>query len=453
MMKKLLVIVVALALLGLLGWRIYEEVSATGKGFDRRQAAAVAVEVAPVERGMIRDTGSFTGTLQPDSYFVIAPKISGRLEKLLVDIGDHVKRDQLIAVLDSEEYKQQAEQAQAGLLSAKAYLVKAKQNLLIAERDLATEKKRVQASLEAAEADYKDAQAKLERQKQLLDKKLVSGEEYETAHTAAVRASTALETVKVQVEEIGTKEKALELKRQDVALADADVAQKEAALKAAQVRLSYAQIHASWQGGSDERVVGERFMHQGALLAPNSPVVSILDISVMTAVIYVIERDYQKIHLEQQAVITTDALPGKPFSGRIVRIAPLLKETSRQARVEIEIKNPKELLKPGMFVRVEIQFAQREDVTIVPLSSLTRRNDMQGIFLVDTEKKEAHFTPVELGITDATSAEVVKPPVTGMIVTLGHHLLEDGSAVILPDKKEKDQQKDGKKAAKPGGGK
>ena len=60
-------------------------------------------------------------------------------------------------------------------------MVKAKQNLLIAERNLATEKKRAQAALEAAEANYKDAQAKLERQKQLLDKKLVSGEEYETA--------------------------------------------------------------------------------------------------------------------------------------------------------------------------------------------------------------------------------------------------------------------------------
>ncbi len=429
-----LAIVVVLILLGFLGWRIYEEVSVSRKGFDRgRRGATVAVEVVPVKTGTIRDVGSFTGSLLPKSQFVVAPKIAGRLEKLLVDIGDHVKRGQLIAVLDDEEYKQQVEQTQAGLLASKAYLAKAKQSLLIAQRDLATERKRAQAALEAAKARHKDAQSKSERQKQLLEKKLVSQEEYETAQTAAVQAFAALEATRMQVEELDTKEKALELKRQDVALAEADITQKESALKAAQVRLSYAQIHASWQDGSEQRVVGERFVHEGALLSPNAPIVSILDIHPLTALIYVIERDYQKVRLGQGAVVTTDARPGKPFSGTIVRMAPLLKETSRQARVEIEVPNPQELLKPGMFVRVQIQYAERKDVTTVPLTSLARRNGQQGVFLVDPEKKTARFVPVELGITDINSAEVVSPPLTGLVVTLGHHLLEDGSAVILPD--------------------
>jgi RND family efflux transporter MFP subunit len=433
-MKKLLVVIVAIVLLGLLGWRIYVEVSASGGSFNRGpRGVAVAVEVVPVKKGTIRDVGSFTGSLLPMSQFIVAPKIAGRLERLLVRIGDHVERDQLIAVLDDEEYNQQVEQAQAGLLASRAYLEKAKQSLLIAQRDLETEKKRVQAALEAAEARYKDAQSKSERQKQLLEKKLVSQEEYETAQTTAVQASAALEATKMQIEELGTKEQALELKRQDVALAEADVAHKEASLKAAQVRLSYTQIRASWKEGDEQRVVGERFVHEGALLAPNAPIVSILDIHVLTAVIHVIERDYQKIHIGQEAVAATDALPGRSFAGRIVRVAPLLRETSRQARVEIELPNPDELLKPGMFVRVHIQFAEHVDATIVPRTSIARRNGQQGVFLVDLKKKEARFTPVELGISSAESLEVLSPPLTGFVVTLGHHLLEDGSAVILPD--------------------
>ena len=436
-MKKLVVLVIVLVLLCLLGWQVYERISVSGESQGRgRRGASVAVEAVPVKTGTIQDTGSFTGSLVPKSQFVVAPKIAGRLEKLLVDIGDHVERGQLIAVIEDEEYGQQVEQAQAGLQASNAYLEKAKQSLIIAQRDLATEKKRVQAALEAVQARYNDAQSKSERQKQLLEKKLASEEEYETTQTAVIQAFAALEATKMQIEELDTKEKALELKRQDVTLAEADIAQKEAALKAAQVRLSYAKIHATWQGGNEQRVVGERFVHEGALLTPNAPIVSILDIHSLTAVIHAIERDYHKLQMGQETAVTTDALPGKSFSGTILRLAPLLRETSRQARVEIDVPNPREILKPGMFVRVQIHFAERKNVPVIPLTSLARRNGQQGIFLVDPEDKVARFTPVQLGIVGVESAEVLSPPLTGLVVTLGHHLLEDGSAVILPDTEE-----------------
>ena len=435
-MKKILAVVVALVVLGFFGWRIYEKISASQEESNQsRRSAAVAVEVVSVKKDTVRDVGSFTGSLLPKSYFVVAPKIAGRLKKLLVNIGDHVKRGDLIATLDDEEYSQQVEQSQAALSASKAYLEKAKQGLVIAERDLATQSKRAQAALEAAQARYNDAQSKSDRQKQLLEKKLTSEEEYETAQTAVVQAAAALESAKMQMEELSTQEKALELKQQDVTLAEADVTQKESALKVAQVRLSYSQILASWEDGELQRVVGERFVDEGALLAPNTPIVSILDIHSMTALIYVIERDYYKIRIGQEAAVETDALPGKSFAGRVVRMAPLIKETSRQARVEIEVPNPEELLKPGMFVRVQIQFAEHNDTIVIPITSLVRRNDRQGIFLVDQNKKEAHFVPVELGIANTKFAEVLAPLLTGLVVTLGHHLLEDGSAVILPGSK------------------
>lgn len=198
-MKKILAILVALALLCLLGWRIYEKISASQEVSNQsRRGAAVAVEVAPVKKDTIRDVGFFTGTLLPRSYFVVAPKIAGRLKKLLVNIGDHVKRGQLIAVLDDEEYRQQVEQSQAALSASKVYLEKAKQALVIAERDLTTQTRRVQSSLDAAQARYNDAQSKSERQKQLLEKKLTSEEEYETVQTAVVQAAAALESAKMQ---------------------------------------------------------------------------------------------------------------------------------------------------------------------------------------------------------------------------------------------------------------
>ena len=130
--------------------------------------------------------------------------------------------------------------------------------------------------------------------------------------------------------------------------------------------------------------------------------------------------------------MTTDAFPGREFAGRIVRIAPLLKETSRQARVEIEIPNSNEDLKPGMFVRVQIQFARQDDAVVVPVAALARREGRQGVFIVDRGNMKADFVPVTLGITEGEIAEVTHPPLSGEVVTMGHHLLEDGGAVRLP---------------------
>ncbi len=213
------------------------------------------------------------------------------------------------------------------------------------------------------------------------------------------------------------------------------MAQKEAALRAVEVRLSYSKIQASWEDGDEQRIVGERFVDEGAMLKANDPIVSILDIHSLTAVIHVIERDYSKVRPGQETIVTTDAFPGKSFTGRVVRVAPLLKETSREARVEIEIPNPDGDLKPGMFVRVEIEFEKRSEATVVPPSALVKRNSSQGVFLADTENMKARFVPITLGIVNGELAEVIRPALSGQVVVLGHHLLEDGGAIILPEKR------------------
>jgi RND family efflux transporter MFP subunit len=221
-------------------------------------------------------------------------------------------------------------------------------------------------------------------------------------------------------------------------VAQAQVSQEKAALEMAKVRLSYTQIRVPANHAADHRVVGERYVDEGAMLAPNTPIVSILDIGTLIAVINVIERDYPKIQAGLEAAISTDAFPGQTFSGKVVRIAPLLMEKSREARIEIEISNNKKRLKPGMFVRVQIEFKQHENATVVPMAALVKRNGKQGVFEVNRSEKKAHFVPVELGIVNGTRAEILNPPLSGAVVTLGQHLLENGSQIILPDETRKE---------------
>ena len=389
-MKKVIVAVVVLGVLGVLGWQVYVRVKeAEGEGGPGRRggrggkAVAVAVEVVPVRKATIRDIGRFTGSLFPRSQFVVAPKVAGRLEKLVVDVGDPVTAGQLIAELDDDEYVQQIEQARAERAVAEANVAECKSSLEVASREL----DRIEA----------------------LRKKKVASES--------------------ELDEASARRTACDAKHK-VALAE--VTRREAALKAAQVRSSYTRIRASWESGASPRVVGERFVDEGEMLKPNTPIVSILDNSVLTAVIYVIERDYPKVRVGQPAMMTTDAFPGKTFSGRIVRIAPLLKETSRQARVEVEVPNAAQVLKPGMFVRTQFEFARHDEATVVPVAAVVRRNGKQGVFLADTGEMKARFIPVTLGIVNGELAEVVKPSLSGVVVTMGHHLLEDGSAIRLP---------------------
>lgn len=385
-MKHKGILLVILLLAGLVGWQVYARLAASGKPeLGSREAVPVAVEVSPVETRILRDIGLFTGSLDPKSQFVVAPKIAGRLERLYVELSDPVRKDALIAVLESQEYLQQVDQAKAELDVAKANLAESRSSLEIAGREF-------------------------ERAKALRQKKIASESELDAA---------------------GAQLSAQEAKHR---VASAQVAQKEAALRAAQVRLSYTKIHASWEDGEDTRVVGERFVDEGTMLAPNTPIVSILDIGKLIGVINVIERDYPKVLVGQDASVSTDAYPGKVFSGRVVRIAPLMKETSRTARVEMEISNPERLLKPGMFIRVQIEFSRIEEATVVPLSAMVKRNGEQGVFHVDMEEMTARFVPVKFGMMNTTFAQVLDPPLRGVVVTLGHHFLEEGGPVIVSGK-------------------
>jgi RND family efflux transporter MFP subunit len=403
-MKKFFTIVIAIAGIGFLSWQIYEKTSGSKEGFgSRRGNPAVAVETAPIQKESIKDVGRFTGSLSPQSEFMVAPKIAGRLEKILVDIGDVVTADQLVAVLDDEEYQQQVYQAVAELEVARANLVEVKITSENAkreyERTVALRQKKIasESQLDAAESEYKTQQAKLQ-------------------------------------------------------VANAQVSQKQAALNMAKVRLSYTRIRVPPNHASQQRVVGERFVDEGSMLAPNTPIVSILDIGTLIGVINVIERDYPKIKPGLPAVINTDAFPGQTFSGKVIRIAPLLMEKAREARVEIEIPNQRMLLKPGMFVRVQMEFELHENATVIPQSAVVKRDGSQGVFVVDRQEKKARFIPVTLGIVNEARAEILKPELSGEVVTLGQHLLEDGANIILPNEISKAdlQPRAGKTSSEPG---
>ena len=465
-MKKAIALVVFVGIAGLLGWKIHQKVTAAQEGSaPRRGGAAVAVEVGAVRTGTVERIERLSGTLRPRLEYIVAPKIAGRLAKLLVNIGDRVGRDQEIAVLDAAELDREVERARAELQVAKANAEEIRFAAALDDAELAQKAEQAKAALGSAKAKVEEARSglavaerELRRAETLRKKEVLSDSDldekqvlfeaakakYGVARAEVTHKEAALAASQVRLSETQKNARAAEYQ-----LAAAQVAQKEAALKAAEVRASYARITAPWQerkndgaAGSeaeaarDVRVIGERFVDEGAMLKANDPIVTVVAIGELKAVVHVTERDYPKVRPGQSVTVTTDAFPRREFAGTIARVAPVLKEASRQARVEIRVPNPERRLKPGMYIRAKIVLDTHANVTVVPRNALVRRDRKQGVFLADREELTAEFIQVEVGIAEGEVAEIVDPPArlkSGWVVTLGHHLLENGSSITLPE--------------------
>ncbi|MBN2807930.1 MAG: efflux RND transporter periplasmic adaptor subunit [Deltaproteobacteria bacterium] len=342
----------------------------------------VPVEVAEVQRGPLACKRVFSGTIEPFAQCRVAAKVSGRVARLLVEVADPVHRGQLLARLDDSEARQGVAEAQARLAVAEADSGAAQSRLRIAQRELS-------------------------RNQALHQRGIASDSARDTAEAEFLNSQAA------------------------VKVAAATLKQEAAALAAAEIRLEYTRVKAEWDQGDDDRIVAERFVDEGSTIAANGALFSIVELDVVVAVIEVSEKDYAKIVLGEPATLTTDAFPGKIFTGSVQRIAPVFQPATRQARIEILVPNPELLLKPGMFGRCTLVLEQVADALSVPETALCRRRQQTGVFLLDEKGTTVKWVEVEPGIQDGERVQLLDSKLSGRVVTLGQQLIKDGSLISV----------------------
>ena len=387
-MKKLFWVAVLLLLAAggvAVGYKTYRKASeqaAANTGKKKRPQEAVAVEAVLPRKTDLRDQRLFSGTLKPWSVFDVAPKVSGRLEKLAFNIGDPIPPGALIARIDDTEYKQQYAQAAADLEVTKA------------------QRKEAEVILQLRRTEY-------ERQSTLIGQQIGSQAQFESAQSSLLSQEAT------------------------VAMKSAEVKRAEAALANAAIKLQDTGILADWTG--TPRYTGNRYVDEGALLQANQPIISVAEIDRLRAAIYVIERDYPHLRVGQTAELITDAYPDRIFTARVSKISQMLQENSRQAYVLLEIPNADLALKPGMFVRVYLEFDRRANATVVPRSALVKRGGRTGVFRLSSGDARAYFVEVQTGIVAEEEVEILSPELTAPVITLGNHLLSDGAPVLVPE--------------------
>jgi len=208
-------------------------------------------------------------------------------------------------------------------------------------------------------------------------------------------------------------------------LAAAQLKQAQAALDMAKVTLDKATIKSPVNG-----VVAQKYVDQGNMAVPSTPLVRIVQIDTLKVTGGVSERYLPQLVSGKTPVnIKTDAYPQDEFEGMVYKVGVAVDPVTRTGEVEIRVPNPDGKLKPGMFARMTIVVSQKECV-VVPDSALVREADQTYVFVVNDNV--ARRCGVKLGVWQGQLHEVLKGVSLGdIVVTHGQTQLKDGQAVEI----------------------
>jgi RND family efflux transporter MFP subunit len=355
-------------------------------GGGGRQGGPVAVETAEVSVRPMVDVREFAGTVKASYTYVVSAKVGGRLLSINKRIGDAVKANEIIGRIDDTEFRNALDEAQTQVRVSKA-------------------------SLEEAQANLSHTEREFERARGLVEKGIASQAELDALQTQVETQKSRHELAKAQLE------------------------QRQVILNQARTNFDYTQVRASQEG-----FVAQRHVDGGTLMSVGSPVITVVGLDTVFVELAVTEKDYQSLKPGKTAAVTTDAIVGKTFEGVVYRMAPFFQSASRTAAVEIALRNDLRMLKPGMFARINITLSSDGAARVVPSTALIERDGSYSVFVVG-DSLMVKNVPVQVGINDGAYAQILSPSdLHGQIVTLGQHLLKDGSRVTVPEDKKKTEQ-------------
>ncbi len=386
------------------------------------------MEVVPVRQGEIARIIQFTGSIEADARVQLFPKITATINMMRVDLGDKVKKGEVLALLDAKELRAQLSQAQAALEVMRANWTQMEKGARPEEISQAED------LVKKATANLKEAESNYNRLKDIYDKGTISEKEFESTEIAYTVAKADLNSARERLNMLkagATQEDREALKAQ--------IRQAEAAVDLATIRLSYARITAPFKG-----TISERFFEPGDLATPARPLFTVVRMDSVKLIISFQGDLMQAITAGIPARIHVDAYPGEEFLGKIDKVSPTLNSESRMFSAEIRIDNADHRLRPGMFATVTFSIDPHPNALLVPKEALLYREEAitsaetgkQGIsqhhYLFVIEGNTAHMREVQLGHESEGILEIRSGVKAGeRVVTRGLHQLKDGDKVKI----------------------
>jgi len=431
--KKVLIGIGAVLVLGIIvGVTVYQS-----------QKGVVTVQTGKAQKQSLSSVVSASGEIKPKTYVNIGANAFGKIVRLHVKEGDRVKKGQVLAQLENV-------QSSADVNAMKASLQAAETDYVASDAGLQTS----QADLNRAKADAEHARLDWARAQGLFKDALIAKQEYDAKKMAWESSEAGLKQAEARVAQAKAQKDSAE---KHISQSKANLTRVSDVLQKTIYAAPYDGVVTNLPVREGETVV------MGIQNAPGSTLMTIADMSVITAEVKVDETDIVNVRMGQPAEVTIDAIPHKTFHGTVTEIgnnaivrstgvstsqATSTSQEAKDFKVVITLSDPPEDLRPGLSTTAKITTATRSNVLSIPIQALTVRTqeelaaaqkdakkgsveaaapvtgakakeEVQGVFVIRSKKTE--FVPVETGISGTTDIEVTKGLAEGDEVITGSY--------------------------------
>lgn len=382
---------------------------------EKEKEPIVPVKATQVRRAAIEQTVSGEAVLSPRQQSVVMAKITSPIKKFLVQRGSHVRKGQLLAVLENADLSAAAvqgrgelEQAQAGYSTTTGSSLP--EQIQKAELDAA-----------AAKAAF-DAQQKLyDSRKELLRQGALPRRDVETAEVALAQARTQSEVAQKQLADLKRSGAADTLKSASGQL----VAARGKYLGAA-AQLSYSEIRSPIDG-----VVTDRPLYEGELATANQPILTVMDTSKLIAKAHIAQSEAADLKVGNDAKIKV-AGADEPIDGRVTLVSPALDTGSTTIEVWVESEKPSDALKPGMTAQLAITGRSAKDALVVPTGAVFKNDEGAEYVVLASTDSRAHIRVIQTGIHTAEFVQVTGGLKAGdSVITSGGYALPDKTQITV----------------------
>ena len=435
-MKTKWKVIITLVAVVVLGAGVYASTVYSKRG-------VVTVQTGAVVRQDLTSQVTASGEVKPKNYINIGANAMGNITELFVKEGDRVRKGQLLAKIENTQPSADVDSQKANLASAEADSSAAEAGLKAADDNTTT----LQAAVTESEADLARMKQDSDRAEQLFNEKLGAKQDfdskramYEAQKSAVAQAKARLAQSRTQREQTAAQ---LTSTQRRIAVARAGLVRSSDVLDKYDSKAPLDGVVTNLSVRAGESVV------PGLQNQAGTNIMTIADMSVITAEVKVDETDIVNVKVGQIAEITIDAIPNKTFTGHVTEIGDtaILRSTgvaasqsaissqeAKDFKVVIAMDNPPDEVRPGLSCTAKITTATRKNVVTIPIQALTvrqkgdlepkktgaaatatvkldpvaekaRKEELQGVFVVSNGK--ATFHKVETGITGSTDIEVV----------------------------------------------
>jgi len=428
-MKKILLIVLAVVVVaGLVAVFIYKQ-----------QSGYTKVLTAKIARQDLATVVSGTGQIKPKTYMNVGATSFGRITRFYVKEGDMVKKGQTLATIENVQQEANVAGQEATIAAGKTDIA----SYIAAERTS-------EANVEHAKADLEQKKLDWERGQSLYKAGILSKSDYDSRKAAFETDVASVNQAAAQLNQ---------------AKANTDSARGHLQTAVANLRVNQDLLNKTIATAPFDAIVTNMPVREGETVVTGiqgtegATLMTLADMSVITAEVKVDETDIVNIQIGQTAEVTVDALPGKTFKGHVTLVGDqaLLRSTgqatststtgteeAKDFKVIVTLDTPSNELRPGLSTTAKITTAHKANVISLPIQAITMHNpdddkpkggvqaasttpagaksvSIQGVYVVENDKGKLRvkFVPVTTGITGATDIEVLTGLTEGQEIVIG----------------------------------